>query len=542
MFLFKHKQVFIESIRFETVSLKHISTVSSLKQQLQPKTQSELKKNIPRNASHKFSKPKQFVKKQQLKTQNLVENKYLVKEDEKIKLINISNETKSPKNESIKRHILQKEKNFLNKASFDLHAKNLDSNAAKCLELMPSLKKSSIDPKHLTILNSNLAHTIADELKRNETNGANLYIDLNPGVGLVSKHLFEMSTNSNNSYLLVEPLNKFVPLLTELKQKHEKKNIHLVRDNPFGEKFLFKSITKHKLNELVNDDTNLIVYGIIPWNSKGYLTRLYSDYASHRGLFQYKSLPTIYLFVPELLLAKLNPDLIKTYASFNSSLTVLAHMFSKCKIVRQETSENFYPYPQVSQPFNYNKYPLNKLDLKKLFLIKLTFNQEDTASSVLNNNKRLFYLFLTQMFTRPSECVKNSMLKYVCKDLEYVCKEIGLNQYLSIRKIQPYQFYMLFNYLVENPRQLINDLSLELLINNRSNMNDQIDRMKSIKLLNKNLNGQLKLPDIETKLNDHHEFKFIKSKAVLDDLDDLDLKNDLDDDEFEFDLKRNRLT
>lgn len=536
MFLLKHKQL------FEVVTINSSTTSRLISSNQQPRTQSDLtnlikqKNNIPLKSSNK--KPKHVNNKKQL----INHSKFQLKEEERIKLVSPPDHENNPSRESFRQEIIQNEKAFLSRALFSLHTANLDSHASKCLDEIPSLKKSSIDPKHLTILHSSLASKIALELKTNESlSHDNLFIHLNPGSGLVSQHLIDSAANHANKYLLIESFNKFMPFLNDLKQKYSTREVHLVHDDPFGEKFLFRSAAKHKLNQLVEDETNVCVYGIVPWNSKGYLSRLFSDYASNRGLFQFKQMPTVYLYVPELLLAKLNPEMSRNFSAFNSSLTVLSHLFSKCKIVSEETSEFFYPYPQVSQLYKYSKHPLNRLDLKKLYLIKLNFNNEKTVFK----SKRLFYLFLTQLFSRPSECVKNSMLKHVCKDLESVCKHVGLNQYSPVRKIQPYKFYTLFNYLVAHPDQLINNLSLDLVLMHKNTPHARSFEMKSIEYANKTLSGQFKLPNEMFK----NEFKLVKSPHVMDDLDDLDLRNDLDlnyeedDDEIEFDLKRNqRLT
>lgn len=453
-----------------------------------------------------------------------------------------------------KKQILNSEKAFLSKASFKVHHNSLDARGKECLNEMPTLQKTSVDPKHLTILHNDLAYKTANIISDLEMlKPSKLFIELNPGCGFVSQNLIEISNKkslNNDKFVLVEAYRSFLPKLEALKNSLPKNDITLMSGNSFHPGLVYKN--KHLrqiLKKHIKETPNTIIYGIIPWNTKGYLTSLFTDYASSRGIFQFKSDPVFYLYMPDILLAKLNPNSAKIYMPFQCSLTILSHMFSNCQILNEETSDYFFPYPQVSMPYSYNKYPFNNIDLKKMSLVRLQFKSEQENLNELNfiKDKRLFYLFISQVFVRPTEHFKYSIIKSICKDIDYVCKTTGINAYTPIKKMEPIQFFKIFKYLLDNQDQVVGDNLYEFL-NNKSVQNLSKDRergqLQSIKMLNKNLTGRLIVPD--TLINDQKEIKSTttKSNSLLDNrIKDFQQNNnesyeDLDND-FEFDLNKN---
>lgn len=193
-----------------------------------------------------------------------------------------------------------------------------------------------------------------------------------------------------------------------------------MRQRPFDSRFLYHirredQETARFLN-LVNQDPsnkelNLTVFGVLPWNSKGYLSKTFGDYASNRALFslspkRVKSTELL-LYVPEILLARLKPDMKKHYSvATTSSLGVLNNLLtSKFELLDQQPCDYFFPYPIASSPNKY-KNIYRKIDFKRLFLVSLRFDQTHAAKF---ENKRLLYLFVSQMFVRPTICLKDAL-------------------------------------------------------------------------------------------------------------------------------------
>lgn len=518
MFFLKYKQIQLFEptiVCSRLISLKNhtnqkIKTQADLTNLLRNKSPNGVKKPIKQ--SNQIQQRSSNLKQYQFVRKNLnteIEGKHLLKEEERIKFLNENRIDDKKKIESFKSQIIKNEKDFLNKASFKIHTDSLDSNGKELLKQMPFLNRASSDPKHLTLLHNEMATKIAKLIANQEgLNSNKIFVELNPGAGLLTDKLIEElsynKTKSTDSFVLIETFRKFIPNLNQLIEKHSTtKKIRLFQEAPFNERFLHFSVENEiiqLLDEEIKTDSSPIVYGIVPWHAKGYMSRLFNDYAANRGFFQFKSMPIFYLYIPELMLAKLNPSLTKMYAPFNNSLTVISNMFSKCEVLSQDTSDLFFPYPQHSQPFTYNKYPFNRLDPKKLCLVRFKFKNEttDPAHSILLQNKHLFHFFLKQLFIRRSNCIRDSILKSICKNVDNVCRMAGLNAYMPVKNIQPFQFYSLFKYLLENPDQVINE-NLERVLYHKPNTRSADKernkmQVKSIKILNKNFSGQLIVP------------------------------------------------
>lgn len=74
------------------------------------------------------------------------------------------------------------------------------------------------NPKHLPILHDELAAKIAklvidlEGLKPNK-----VFIDYNPGFGLIARKLIEQLNSKQDKFILIESFNKFIPVLNEFK-------------------------------------------------------------------------------------------------------------------------------------------------------------------------------------------------------------------------------------------------------------------------------------------------------------------------------------
>ena len=77
-------------------------------------------------------------------------------------------------------------------------------------------------------------------------------------------------------------------------------------------------------------------------------------------------------------------------------------------------------------------------------LIRIRFiNQWPEEQFNLIQNKRLFYLFIQQLFIRPSIDIKDGLIS-CCTDADLVCKEISLNKYTKVNKA------LMNKYLIDN--------------------------------------------------------------------------------------------
>lgn len=156
-----------------------------------------------------------------------------------------------------------------------------------------------------------------------------------------------------------------------------------------------------------------------------------------------------------------------------------------------------FPYPLISKQ---NKNSLNKLDPKKMYLVNLKFYEG------LVINKRLFYLFVTQLFSTSNSYVKDS-LRPMCKEPELVCTQTQVYKYSKVKNLNPYKILKIYNFLLENieislldecfgkDNYLVRNESLKKPTNNRK------QEIKLLKSMNQNFSGQLILPRNEENFN-----------------------------------------
>jgi hypothetical protein len=431
------------------------------------------------------------------------------------------------------------EKDYLNRSYYNIRYEMLDENAKKLLSELQSINKTSTNPKHLTLVHEVLIKKIVDILYQNMSSKrdfSNIFVDLQPGYGLVTKNLSEKyqklnkDVNNRNKlnqelvFILIESFSPYFKYLKKIKDDCEKNGIttHFLKGYPFEQSFLVKNnLIKKNLstafNNIENPKRNFVFFGIVPWSYKGFLTKLFHDYLSNNGVFslitepknnkQSETFTDFYLYISEWLLAKLLASSNKDYLPFRSSLSVFSDVFGKVEVISEESCEYLYPYPLVSPPNKTNfKYPNNKVRWNKVYLINLKIKENE-----LIINKRLFYLFISNLFVRPNDILKDSQLKSMCKNVDIVCKRLGLNKYEQIRKMESHVFLRLFNYLLENKdgqsnlNNLINERSsIEVLIKQDQYNSKELQNLctgytlQEIKFLNKSLTGRFIIPSYES--------------------------------------------
>ncbi len=504
-----------------------IRSQAELTSKLREKNQMDKTQHHQQKQHNSKIKSKQQIN-QQTKHSNkmkkrLLENEFdtkladnLVKNEDKLSFLNkiSSNQlsVNSKGDDAQVEYAMLKERQFLSRGSYASRTNELDEKSKEFLENSQSLSGSSTNPKHLTILHVKIAEKIGNLLHSklvNSNNNTNqkLFVEFQPGIGLITQRLLELNKENSKSdfrYILIEPKNKYLEQLQrDLVNTSDQNRINIVKGSPFEENYsknLKEFISKANL---VNKPTDMSVFAILPWNLKGFLSRLYGDFASDRGLFNLDAnLKTIdfYFYVNELQLAKLKPDLNKNYQAFNSCLSVLSSVFSECELIDQQDCNYIFPYPLVATPNKFLRYPFNKLNFKQLFLVNLRFksNDETFMNTVVNSHflkhKRLFYLFMSQLFVRPINSLHDS-LKPLCRNVNVACKHNSLNIYTQVNKISAIKYFKLYEYLISKDMLNIERIKEKNQATLTPNKPTKSKEMKALKLMNKNLSGELVLPD-----------------------------------------------
>jgi hypothetical protein len=252
---------------------------------------------------------------------------------------------------------------------------------------------------------------------------------------------------------------------------------------------------------------------------------------SNRGVTARKILlPEFYFYVPEITLAKLRAGYSREYFSFNSPLSVFSYAFSSTEVLDEEKCDFFFPYPIMSKKYLSQNKSYN-LNMKKMFLVKLKFHedkpnlqeeeeglvgQKKTYSGLIRD-KKLFFLFINHLFSRPTDAIRNPF-KSICKDESFVCKETQINLHSPVKTIPIYKLVNLYNYLLDNKElSNLNNLLTRYEVREADNYDqtrmsvDEINKKKDkvirklnedknkinlniLKDLNKNLSGQFLTP------------------------------------------------
>jgi 16S rRNA A1518/A1519 N6-dimethyltransferase RsmA/KsgA/DIM1 with predicted DNA glycosylase/AP lyase activity len=499
-------------------------------------------------------------------------NARLLTDEDKIKL---GLKVETPKyDEFMRKKYSDTEKEFLAQMAFKARNEQMDENAKQLLDTYPFLSSKSSDPKHISVLHdskaSHISNVLYENIYANQTNETkNVFIEYQPGFGLITQKLAQILADknvdgSNASFILVETFQKFQEHLNKIKKANAGKfSVDILKKNPFEKNFMFKTgafsydlVEKIFKNSEPTKKVNLSVYGIVPWNAKGYISTVYGDYASDRALFRFRtnkddffenkldlkhtSLNSLeyYLYVSEFTLAKLKPRLSHKYEQFSCAMTVFSSLFSRVDVLGEENCEYFFPYPVVATP---KKYPYNRFDFKKMYLIKIKFHdahpfefdprasirkRADFEDYIRNGNntslikdKHLFYLFVNHLFARPSQSLRES-LRVLCKNVDFVCRENSVNSYLPVNKIDAYKYFKLFDFLFEN--KIYSNLHwLKPGIEQYEQLKTVTDKRKqrkqqliAIKGLNQNLSGQFIVPKLN-QIEPNEEPNFSKSSSIV---------------------------
>lgn len=402
------------------------------------------------------------------------------------------------------------EKAFLNQASFKVRIESLDESARQLLSNNEFLTRTSTDPKHLSVVHQNLNKKICDLIEKNTKSPFDqeltTLIELNPGFGLLTSQ-FLKSQSKFSKFLLIESFPKFIPYLHQLGNHHS--DLHVLKANPYSDNFLFEStqlnrrkiLNCFKTDKKIVKDINLVIYSIVPWNSKNFLNRLYSHYCSNEGFFGLNKpkladednlnvnikTPEFFLFIPEILMAKINPSLDRKYAKYKGRLSVFSSILSSVELLDVQPVDYFFPYPLMSK-----KQRHGNVDNKKMYLIHLKFKQK----SLVDQNKRLFYLFVGNIYCHRREFYVKDCLKSLCNDSEELLDRIGLWKYTKLGQLSPYQMMKMFNILIEDKNlSTIDNLLFKSEMEVMNSDNKKIFDLKNLKKVNQKLSGQLILPN-----------------------------------------------
>ena len=174
--------------------------------------------------------------------------------------------------------------------------------------------------------------------------------------------------------------------------------------------------------------------------------------------------------VNEHQLAKLRCTLDAKYSPFGTSLGMLASVFSQVTVVDgPHASDYFFPMPLLGGPYSYKSYPLNRLDMTTMYMVRIRFAFDDAqvtlddgyGRSYRVSSKRLISLFAKQLFARPDQQVRDVLAK-MCKNVNEMCDASSISPYTKIRRLTAPQFLFLYN-LLTNPQHAHNSLMHHLL-------------------------------------------------------------------------------
>lgn len=364
-----------------------------------------------------------------------------------------------------------------NRKSAEIRFQELDENGQRFLQESKSLQRSSTDPRHLTILheskNKQLAEILYQRLNTQEYD-QRLFFHFGAGFGQITRYVIEMTKSKrstdtmNDHFIMFERYSDFQRHLRDIVKSHHApldshKGLHveLLRNSPYEFK-TERNVSSQRffeiaesMKELEGVKRNIVVFGIVPWNQKAYMSLLFSQFMSSFGTFKIPADNVeYYLYLNEYSLARLQARTVKKYAPFaNSPVSTLACLFSKVDVIEEIPCEYFFPYPLISSPHKQkNKYPNRLISYSKMFLVRIKFHDKSNSLLAPGASKRLFALFLSQLFIRPTQPLNKSTLKGSGLNLDQVLKDgqLALNKYQPVNQIEPIKLVMLFNYLWEH--------------------------------------------------------------------------------------------
>ena len=316
------------------------------------------------------------------------------------------------------------------------------------------LFKTSVEPKHLTILNENLAKETKLLIEANLNKSSKTLIEMQPGVCLMTK---ELITNENLiNFILIEPYKTFNNYSQEIKLSNRNKNV-IIESGQYP----FKWYQKFSKYEHFFNESPVSIFGILPWSLYGYLRHLYKLFSFHRILFEFRHDPEFFFYVPEHFLARLMPESNENFRPFNSALSVYSSILSKVSVLSKQSVEEFYPYPikkwenrnNNNQPY---LYPYTLLNCKNIYLIHIKFDK----TLVSDDNRASFFHFIHQLWSQPKVMLGEALRHLSCtgstvQDLENKFGQNRLNT--QICDLHALEFYEVFDSL--STSSLFNNLN-----------------------------------------------------------------------------------
>lgn len=460
--------------------MAHIKRMNSLKEVLSRATSQPTLENIDRMLkSDVYIKPEKKLKKKSSKKRQLNEFSNVKRLDQ----IENLKENYEIKDEIKRDYMVKNEQPFILKQYLD---KNRHINESSHYFLKHRyLSKPSIEPEHLTVLDENFAQETSKLIKNNLNKSTTHFIDMQPGIGLILKNFLNQIDNDNqeqykqlNNFMFIEPRKEYLSYLIDIKSQYNKKyNIEILKKKPFDKKFkLISDINRFNskfdknsgnnltLNQMPNDV--LTIFGIVPWNCKGFLLQLYQQYCFDYNLFSlYSNFKQIeyFLYIPEFMLARLQPELEDNFVFFNSALSIYSNIFSKMNVLTKQDLNYFHPYALLQKMDNMRplKFPLNLINMKNMYLINIKFDLFSSDPLVDIKYKRKFFYFINQLWSQPNVNILNALK---CIGVQATAKNSSslTNDFLKffnrtqinidepIRSMHSLQFLELFNYLIEN--------------------------------------------------------------------------------------------
>jgi phospholipid N-methyltransferase len=370
------------------------------------------------------------------------------------------------------------------------------------------LAKPSIEPDHLTILSESFAAKTADLIANNLNKQSNTFIEYQPGTGLITKHLLRNQKVKQDlkNIILIEPRKEYLNYLNDIKadENNSKHKIDIEKGQPFKMNF-----STYKHSNFYNQSV-VSIYGILPWSLKGYLRYIYQNFCFGKSCFSYKNLPEYFLYVPEHIVARLQPELKENFIYFNSALSVYSSILSKVEVLTQHDSQDFYPYPLI-KALNSDRemrFPQNLVNYKNMYLIHIKFD----TGLILQQDRGKFFHLIHQLWSQPNVTLSDA-LKCICgiDHIKELKKKLNFNIYKQVRQLHSFQFYQLFELLIKDScLSSLNSSRYEKLLSMYDNSNE-------IVVVDNNKKNDTKVKENDVKKNENNKRTYLtpREKVII---------------------------
>ncbi|XP_004400530.1 PREDICTED: dimethyladenosine transferase 2, mitochondrial [Odobenus rosmarus divergens] len=353
------------------------------------------------------------------------------------------------------------------------------------LQLVPSqgfrdspswLPKYRSEPKSY-VTSPKLATTLVQILKKERKNPDQLFLECNPGPGILTQALLE----SKAKVIALESNRTFLPHLESLRKKvngklevvycdffkMDPRNFGIVKPPIMISETLFR----HLGIEAVpwSEDTPLRVVGIFPAkNEKKILWKLLYDLYSSTSVYSYGRVE-LNMFITEREYEKLvaspeNPHLYQ-------ALSVLWQVACKIKLLHVEPWSSFGVYGQSGRQEKLkNKKPLEKINKQvgqNMCLIQLTPLPNLFTENLTSVNYDVFFHMLKQCFMKRNFKLMDHLQLLSPVNATAILKQIEKHGDMKITDLYPQDFKQLFETIEcskESCRWLFDDCMEEMII------------------------------------------------------------------------------